>query len=410
VSRGARTAVVFSCVGHLYIHFCTAFYFVIVLALEQDWGLPYHELIDLWTLGSLLVGVAALPAGLLSDRLGPANMMGIFFIGMGGASIFAGLASGPTALMVALAGIGLFAAIYHPVGIPWLVRNTEANQGKALGLNGVFGTLGSALAGIVAGSLIDLAGWRAAFILPGVVCAGTGAVLVVAWLTGRLPTVTPQPKRAASESGTDARRVLGILLATMFIAGLIFHSTQTSLPKLIEQQNDGLVGEGAFGVGLLVALVYGAAGVMQILGGHLADRLPLKWVYAGAIVLQAPMLWLASWLGGVSLVLVAIVMVMANAGALPAENMLLARYTPEKRHGLVFGLKFVLSFGAAPIAVKLVAFVSRQTGEVHGIYALLALAAFAAFLFAMGLPSREPETVLPAVGEAPGALGTTRPL
>ena len=404
MSRGARTAVVFSCLGHLYIHFCTAFYFVIVLALEEDWGRPYHELIDLWTAGSLLVGVAALPAGLLSDRVGAANMMGVFFLGMGGASILAGFSSAPTALAFALAGIGLFAAIYHPVGIPWLVRNTEANQGKALGLNGVFGTLGSALAGIVAGSLIDLAGWRAAFIVPGVVCMTTGAVLVLARLTGRLEAASPPAKRAPSEHAGDKRRVFGILLATMFIAGLIFHGTQTSLPKLIEQRNDGLVGEGAFGVGLLVAIVYGAAGLMQILGGHLADRFPLKWVYAGAILLQAPVLWLASRLGGVSLVLVAILMVMANAGALPAENMLLARYTPAKRHGLVFGLKFVLSFGAAPVAVKLVAFISRETGEVHGLFALLALFALTAFLFAMFLPRRPVLTdprVLPNMEETP---------
>jgi MFS family permease len=402
--RGARAAVVFSCLGHLYIHFCTAFYFVIVLALEQEWGLPYYELIDLWTWGSLLVGLAALPAGLLSDRIGAANMMGIFFLGMGGASILAGFSSAPAALGVALAGIGLFASIYHPVGIPWLVRNTEANQGTALGVNGVFGTLGSALSGIVAGALIDLAGWRAAFFLPGLVCVATGAVLVAARLSGRLSETSSRAERRPSQHETDGRRVFAVLLVTMFVAGLVFHTTQTSLPKLIEQRNDGLVGEGAFGVGLLVALVYGAAGLMQVLGGHLADRFPLKWVYAGAILLQAPMLWLASRLGGAALVVVAIVMVMANAGALPAENMLLARYTSERRHGLVFGLKFVLSFGAAPVAVKLVAFVSRETGEVHGIYALLALFAFTAFLFAMFLPRRPLLTdarPLPTMEETP---------
>ena len=41
----------------------TAFYFVIALSLEADWGLPNHELVKLWALGSLLVGLAALPAG-----------------------------------------------------------------------------------------------------------------------------------------------------------------------------------------------------------------------------------------------------------------------------------------------------------------------------------------------------------
>ncbi len=64
----ARLPLVFSCLGHTYMHLFTAFYFVIVLALEDAWTLPYHELIELWTLGALLVGLVALPAGWLGDR------------------------------------------------------------------------------------------------------------------------------------------------------------------------------------------------------------------------------------------------------------------------------------------------------------------------------------------------------
>ncbi|HLE71037.1 MAG TPA: MFS transporter, partial [Vicinamibacteria bacterium] len=81
-----RLTVVFSSIGHLLIHFSTAFFFVIVLSLEEEWKLPYHQLVELWTLGSLLVGLAALPAGLLSDRLGASTMMAVFFLGMGGSS------------------------------------------------------------------------------------------------------------------------------------------------------------------------------------------------------------------------------------------------------------------------------------------------------------------------------------
>ena len=67
-STGGRVTLAFSCLGHAYMHLFTAFYFVIVLALEADWELPYHELIELWTLGALLVGLGAIPAGWLSDR------------------------------------------------------------------------------------------------------------------------------------------------------------------------------------------------------------------------------------------------------------------------------------------------------------------------------------------------------
>ena len=79
--NSARLPLAFSCLGHAYMHMFTAFYFVIVLSLEDVWQRPYHELIQLWTLGALLVGLAALPAGWLGDRLGAANMMIVFVIG-----------------------------------------------------------------------------------------------------------------------------------------------------------------------------------------------------------------------------------------------------------------------------------------------------------------------------------------
>ena len=81
--RSERLSVIFSCLGHAYMHMFTAFYFVIVLAIEIDWQMPFHELIKLWTLGALLVGLAALPAGWLGDRWSSSGMMVIFFMGLG---------------------------------------------------------------------------------------------------------------------------------------------------------------------------------------------------------------------------------------------------------------------------------------------------------------------------------------
>ena len=107
-SQISRATVVFSCLGHLYIHLCTAFFFIIVLSLESVWQRPYHELIELWTLGSLMVGVVALPAGMLSDRLGASRLMVAYFIGMGGCAVAAGLTDSPDALMWCLAGMGVF--------------------------------------------------------------------------------------------------------------------------------------------------------------------------------------------------------------------------------------------------------------------------------------------------------------
>ena len=382
----SRATIVFSSLGHLYIHLCTAFFFVIVLSLESVWQRPYHELIELWTLGSLMVGVVALPAGMLSDKLGAAPMMVAFFLGMGGFAVAAGLTDSSNALMWCLTGIGVFAAIYHPVGIPWLVRNAGTRRGKVLGFNGVFGSLGTALAGVVAGSLIHLSGWRAAFIVPGAISVLTGVALLGFMLKGKISDAAVVARGQVKVSRSDMWRVFAILVTTMFLLALVYQTIQTSLPKLLEQRHQGLAGEGILGVGLLVAAVYTAAAFMQIAGGHLADRYPLKPVYIGALLIQVPTLWLAASLGGLPLLMVATVMVMAGVGALPAENMLLARYTPESRHGLVFGIKFVLAFGAAPVAVQLVAAITGRTGDFYWVYVVLAACALVSVCVALMLP------------------------
>jgi MFS family permease len=244
----SRSIIVYSCLGHLYVHLCTAFYFVIVLALERAWQLPYHQLIGLWTLGSLMVGAVALPAGLISDRVGAPRMMVLYFLGVGACAIAAGLAATPTVLVVALTGMGIFAAIYHPVGVPWLVRNAGAARGKALGFNGVFGSMGTAGAGLTAGILIDVMSWRAAFILPGAVCALTGIALLA-----HMDEVAG-PAQADAASRDDMIRAFAILLVTMFIAGLVYHTIQTSLPKVFAERHDGLVGEGTAGIGDMMVL------------------------------------------------------------------------------------------------------------------------------------------------------------
>ncbi len=385
-TSSARYSFIFSCFGHTYIHLFTAFYFVIVLALEAEWGRPYDEMIELWIPGALLVGVAALPAGWLSDRWSARGMMVVFFIGMGGSAIICGLAQGPIVLTIGLTGVGLFAAIYHPVGIAWLIRNTGANRGKVLGINGIFGSVGIAAAAVVAGGLIDLIDWRAAFVVPGAISLLTGIVLWVCVRKGLIAETKAIAESQDTASRKDRLRVFAILLLTMFAGAIIFQSTQTALPKLFSGRIGALAGEGAFGVGLYVALVYGIAGLMQFVGGILADRYPLRKVYLGAFIFQIPLLYLAASFSGLPLVVVSMMMVMFSTGVLPAENMLLARYSPARHHGLVFGMKFVLAFGSAPLGLLLVSSVYQASGGFYWVFVALAGSAALCFVAAILLP------------------------
>ncbi len=385
-----RLALFFSSAGHFCVHMFTAIFFVVVLSLESEWGLPYDELIGLWTVGALMVGVAALPAGWLSDRFGAPVLMTAYFLGLGGCSVVAGLADSPPALMLSLTALGVCAAVYHPVGIPWMVRNARAgHKGKALAFNGIFGSLGSAGSGLITAVMIDFAGWRSAFVLPGAVCLGLGVFM--AWFVSSGRLVDGRSATETPPSAGGGRHGLGfaLLIAPMFLGGLVYQTTQAALPKIITVRVESLFQDGALGIGLALSVIYALSGLMQLVAGRLADRYPPQNVYLATWMLQVPLLAAAALAGGPLFLFVAVLMVVANIASLPAENMLLARYAPERRHGLAFGAKFVLTFGSAPLAVQLIASVFAATGAFVWVIAVLSAAAAVAAVCAAILANFE---------------------
>ncbi|HKY95541.1 MAG TPA: MFS transporter [Kiloniellales bacterium] len=385
-----RNALIFANVGHVFIHLFTAMYFTIALAMEQQGflDLTYADLTPLWGVGALLVGLAAMPAGWLADRWSSTGMMAVFFLGLGGAGVACAFANGETLLWIGLTAIGLFSAIYHPVAIPWVVRNAR-QRGKALAFNGIFGNIGVGVAAAVAGVLSDLISWRAAFLVPSALCLGTGAALLWCWQRGRVSEGEDHRMNAGAKppSRGDMWRGFFVLALCMACMGLIFQATQASLPKLFELRLgdtlSGLFGDGASGPALMVALVYGLGSIMQLIGGHLADRYPLKPIYVGSFLVQAVVVLLVANAGSLVLVLLAGFSAALSTGALPAENILLARFSPPKHRGLAFGAKYVLAFGMAPLAIWGAARILETTGEYVQLY--YAMAGLAVVALACGL-------------------------
>ncbi|MGF1639744.1 MAG: MFS transporter [Rhodospirillales bacterium] len=395
--RSARLSLAFSALGHLYSHLFAPIFFVVALTLEGEFGLTHGEVIALIVVGNVLFGVVAPLAGWLGDRWSSTGMMALFFVGTGGGMVMTGLASRPLEIALWLAVTGAFASIYHPVGIAWLVRNAAA-RGKALGLNGVFGAIGPATAAVLAGTLTEVAGWRAAFVVPGALIVATGVVFGALLAGRRIVEITVDRHVDPPPSRGDTRRVVAVLAVSLLCTGLIYQATQPALPKIFSERIGELTGDGVLGVSALVAVVYLFAGASQLVAGHLADRYPLKTVYFCCFVLQVPLLVLAGSLGGGALMAVAMMMVAVNAGSLPAENSLVARYAPSHRRGLVFGLKFVLAFGVGGLGVKMEGLLYDLTGGFAWLFVILGVIAAVGVTAAWLLPSERRE-VVPAAAE-----------
>lgn len=376
----------FASAAHTYSHMFVLFFATVVLVLEHVWGMSYADLFALSIPGVVMYGVAALPAGWLADRWSSAGMIAIFFLGTGASSILTGLATEPWHLMVGLTAIGTFAAIYHPVGIPWLIKHAR-NHGRALGINGVFGSAGTAIAALVAGGLSDIWGWQTAFWVPGLICLLTGMIFILAlrskWIVEGEGEVSPSPVPHA----TDRRRAFFMLSITVVCGGLIYQMTAYAMPKVFEERLFDFTGQSVLGIGGFVSLCYFISSATQIIGGELADRMSRKTLYAACQLLQVPVYALAFVTFSPILIPVAAVMVSLNLMGQPAENSLLARYTPLSWRGKVFGVKFLLTLGVSSVGVSLIPLIHLLSGNLDMLFIFLAMAAALSFLAATGLPN-----------------------
>ena len=158
--------------AHLLCHYCLLILPTAVLAMaarDGAFGGDYGPILELATAMFVLYGLLSLPQGWLAARFGRRAMIAAYFFGTGAALIAASLTRTPLGLEVALAAAGAFAAIYHPVGTAMLVEAAGERPGRALGINGVCGNAGVALAPVDdggAGEPVWLAG--------GVCGAGSG--------------------------------------------------------------------------------------------------------------------------------------------------------------------------------------------------------------------------------------------
>tara|TARA_B110000914_G_C15450728_1_gene440754 strand:- start:495 stop:1046 length:552 start_codon:yes stop_codon:yes gene_type:complete len=151
--------------------------FPVVAALATTFfDADYSTLIMLTTGSWIAFGLGALPAGWLADRWSRHSMMSIFFFGSSISCFLIAISQSYTQIALALFLLGIFASIYHPVGIAMLADGKPETMGRRLAFNGVWGNLGVAFSTITAASLANALGWQAAFYIPGLISFAIGVI------------------------------------------------------------------------------------------------------------------------------------------------------------------------------------------------------------------------------------------
>jgi MFS family permease len=374
-------------VGHALDHLLMLIFPTVVLAMSTELGRGYAELLPLSLGGFIAFGAFSIPAGWLADRWSRSGMMTVFFFGIGAASILTGFASGPVQIALGLTLVGVFAAIYHPVGIAMLVANRD-NVGRVLGVNGVFGNVGVAFSALMAGALAEAAGWRAAFIVPGAIALGAGVAFVLVARGAQGATPVRKTAAAVKLSRADLARVFAVLTVATACGGVIFNATTVSMPKVFDERLSALT-HSTLGIGVLVCGVYLIAAMAQLCVGWWLDRRSLKSVFVPVVAMQVPLLALAGTMDNYLMLATAVAMMFFVFGQIPINDAMIARYTAEEWRARAYAVRYVVSFGASALAVPLVAWVYKSSGDFRLLYYVLGTLAFATFSAALLFPAEE---------------------
>jgi predicted MFS family arabinose efflux permease len=273
----------------------------------------------------------------------------VFFFGMGAASLLVALTQGPWQMAAALTVLGAFSAIYHPVGIPMLVQGA-AKPGATIGFNGLMGNLGIAGVAVLTGYLVEHAGWRAAFVVPGLVSLLCGVLFLRLAPKETEPPSQRTKKAALSLSRAALVRALLVMTVASASGGLIFNLTTNGNGQLLAERFRGVVDDPST-LGSLLALVYAVASLAQLVVGRLIDRFRLKPLQLGIVLMQVPLLLLASQAQGWWLWAVLLAVMVFVFGNIPFTDATIVRYVDDRMRSRVAGMRLAISISISSLAV-----------------------------------------------------------
>ena len=395
MERYQRTHFVFLNLGHFIDHLLMlVFATAAALTLAREWGMSYAELIPYATPGFVAFGLFSLPAGWLADKWSREGMMLVFFFGIGMSAIATALAQSPLQMAVGLFAIGVFGAIYHPVGIPLVIQG-YMKTGLRIAVNGVFGNLGVAVAALLTGYLVDQSGWRSAFIWPGLVTIVIGAGYAILVGRGRSEGASTDAGGASPENVTAGEiqlgrhlliRVFAIVFFSTAIGSLVFQSTTFTLPKIFEERLGDLAVSATL-IGWYAFVVFAIASMGQLVVGYLVDRFSIKTVFVAVAIFQVIFfLAMIGRVGNVAL-LVSIAFMLVVFGQIPINDVLVGRITKSEWRSRAYGLRYVIGFTVMASAVPMVAWIYARWSS-DALFIVLA-AAGAGILIAVGMLPRQ---------------------
>ena len=338
-------------IGHFLDHFMMLIFAKAAFDAGRHFGLSYDEIIIYGTLGLFLFGAAAPLAGWLADKYSRSLIIIIYPFGVSLGAFLCFLSSSPIMLGFSIGVIGFFAAIFHPVGIAMLIRDSN-KVGVRLGVNGVWGNMGVAAAPVLTGFIILNSNWQLSFLVPSLICLIFG----IAQLKGfkEIDIKEEKTKQKTSNGLVEGWKIVLLSLTmTTLAGGFIFGSLTFLIPRIFEVNLSGISVDIAI-TGLLAGIVYAIASFSQVGVGYLIDRYSPKIILGFVGIGQFFLIYLSSLYIDYALFFVMLMAMFFVFGQVPITDAILVRYVDDQWRARILSVKFLINLCAGASVLPLV--------------------------------------------------------
>ena len=338
-------------IGHFLDHFMMLIFAKAAFDAGRHFGLSYDEIIIYGTLGLFLFGAAAPLAGWLADKYSRSLIIIIYPFGVSLGAFLCFLSSSPIMLGFSIGVIGFFAAIFHPVGIAMLIRDSN-KVGIRLGVNGVWGNMGVAAAPVLTGFIILNSNWQLSFLVPSLICLIFG----IAQLRGfkEIDIKEEKNKQKTSNGLVEGWKIVLLSLTmTTLAGGFIFGSLTFLIPRIFEVNLSGISVDIAI-TGLLAGIVYAIASLSQVGVGYLIDRYSPKIILGFVGIGQFFLIYLSSLYIDYALFFVMLMAMFFVFGQVPITDAILVRYVDDQWRARILSVKFLINLCAGASVLPLV--------------------------------------------------------
>ena len=380
-------------IGHLLDHFMMLIFAKAAFDAGRKFGLSYEEIIIYGTFGVVLFGAAAPLAGWLADKFSRAILITIYPFGLALGAVLTAFSNSVEMLGISLGILGFFAAIYHPVGIAMITKRS-GKVGLRLGINGVWGNMGVALAPVMTGFFIAYADWKHAFIIPGIFCFLFGIMQAFAFVEEDDLILNIKNNYNPKNVITDGWQTVLICLSIVTLSGgFIFGSMTFLIPRLFELNLTDISTDIAI-TGVLAGLVYAFASFAQIGTGWLADKIPPKYVLSAMGLGQLIFIYIASLTFDYSLLFIMLMGMLFVFGQVPITDIILVKYVPDSWRARVLSIKFMVNLCAGAAVLPTISILLKNGFDFSHILKSLAFISIAVIISGAFLPNKSSNFIL----------------